>query len=325
MTRLAIVIPAYKSIFFDRALLSIANQTNKEFTLYIGDDCSPGNLYDIVKKFENRIPIVYKYFNENLGGSNLVSHWERCIDLAKDEEWIWLFSDDDIMDPDCVENFYYTLNKNPGFDLYHFNVTKIDNNDNIIDNFHPFPVSLSSEEFLVRKLQPGYFSTVVEYVFRKSHFISSGRFQNFDMAWCSDDATWIKMARAKGIRNIEHSKVYWRTSQFNISSNYRDTGIVKRKFNSRIRFTEWIIKEVNEKKLHIEISQARKLLKTWFIKSIKSNIGCLSYSSLKELVLSLYKVLNIGSSPKPKILFLSIYKIYTFYKRLFKSIVLNRS
>ena len=74
--------------------------------MYIGDDCSPGNLYSIVEKYENRIPIVYKHFDENLGGKDLVAQWERCIDLVGDEEWIWLFSDDDIMDPTCVENFY---------------------------------------------------------------------------------------------------------------------------------------------------------------------------------------------------------------------------
>ena len=38
---LAIVIPAYKSTFLPAALDSIAAQTCQDFTLYIGDDCSP--------------------------------------------------------------------------------------------------------------------------------------------------------------------------------------------------------------------------------------------------------------------------------------------
>ena len=51
MTRqnnLAIVIPAYKATFLAAALDSIAAQTCRDFTLYIGDDCSPNNLGDIL-------------------------------------------------------------------------------------------------------------------------------------------------------------------------------------------------------------------------------------------------------------------------------------
>jgi glycosyltransferase involved in cell wall biosynthesis len=48
MSDLEVIIPAYKSMFFPQTLLSIANQTNKKFTLYIGDDCSSENLYGIV-------------------------------------------------------------------------------------------------------------------------------------------------------------------------------------------------------------------------------------------------------------------------------------
>jgi glycosyltransferase involved in cell wall biosynthesis len=102
MSKLAIVIPAYKRMFFNKALSSIAKQTNKNFTLYIGDDCSPDNLYSVVQQFENIIDIVYKRFDDNLGARDLVAQWERCIDLVGDEKWIWLFSDDDMMDPTCV-------------------------------------------------------------------------------------------------------------------------------------------------------------------------------------------------------------------------------
>lgn len=321
MSNLAIVIPAYKNKYFDQALLSIANQTNKDFTLYIGVDGSPEDLYTIVEKYESRIPIVFTHFDENLGGENLVAQWERCIDLVRDEEWIWLFSDDDMMGNTCVENFYQTLKCYPEYDMYHFNVTKIDGNDNEVMNFYEFPENLSSEEFLINKLQIGFFSTVVEYVFRKEHFFSQQRFQNFDLAWCSDDATWIKMARSRGIRNIDNSKIYWRTSQYNISANNWDLEIIKRKFYSRIRFAEWIYIDTKDGNLHMEISHVRKLLITWFIKSIKSNIECLSFKLFKRFVLELYFVLGIEESSRPKIIYLSFYKVYRFNVLLCKKII----
>ena len=38
---LAIVIPYYKIIFFEKTLESLAQQTDKRFRVYIGDDASP--------------------------------------------------------------------------------------------------------------------------------------------------------------------------------------------------------------------------------------------------------------------------------------------
>ena len=48
---IAIVIPAYKDTFLTETLESISNQTDKDFTLYIGDDNSPYQLLDIVNKY----------------------------------------------------------------------------------------------------------------------------------------------------------------------------------------------------------------------------------------------------------------------------------
>ena len=46
MSNLAIVIPAYKSTFLPVALDSIVAQTCKDFTLYIGGDCSSEHRQD---------------------------------------------------------------------------------------------------------------------------------------------------------------------------------------------------------------------------------------------------------------------------------------
>lgn len=109
---LAIIIPAYKATFLAAALDSIAAQTCQDFTLYIGDDCSPNNLEVIVDKYRDKINLVYKRFDTNLGGKDLVAQWERCIDMTQGEDWLWLFSDDDVMEKNCVEEFYKTIKEN---------------------------------------------------------------------------------------------------------------------------------------------------------------------------------------------------------------------
>jgi glycosyltransferase involved in cell wall biosynthesis len=64
MYKLAIVLPAYNSTFLSSALDSIAAQTYKDFTVYIGDDCSPHDLKSIVDRYSNRINLIYRRFDE---------------------------------------------------------------------------------------------------------------------------------------------------------------------------------------------------------------------------------------------------------------------
>ena len=47
---LAIVIPYYKIAFFEETLKSLANQTNKQFIVYIGDDASKDDPTFLLKK-----------------------------------------------------------------------------------------------------------------------------------------------------------------------------------------------------------------------------------------------------------------------------------
>jgi glycosyltransferase involved in cell wall biosynthesis len=125
--RLAIIIPAYKATFLSAALDSIAMQTCKDFTLYVGDDCSPEPIGNIVEQYRDKIELVYQRFNTNLGGKDLVAQWERCIAMSQDEPYIWLFSDDDVIESNCVEELFRQIENTKGvYNLYHFNVDVID-------------------------------------------------------------------------------------------------------------------------------------------------------------------------------------------------------
>lgn len=305
-------------MFFDHALLSIANQTCQNFTLYIGDDSSRSDIKNIVDQYQDRIQIVYRHFDENLGEKDLVAQWERCIDLARDEEWIWLFSDDDIMDITCVENFYHSLQQNPDFDLFHFNVHQIDEDNSLIGEFHPYPDVLSVEDFLMRRLQGGFNSLVVEYIFRKSYFYDRGRFQKFSLAWGSDDATWIKLGKRKGIKNMENSMVYWRRSPYNITPNNRDINILEKKFYAQIEYANWLCKQAEHNEIQIEIIPLKQQLNKWFSRRIKSRIAFLPFKLLASLVSKYYLDMYGSRWPKQKIGLLYIYKIYHFLKEILK-------
>ncbi|SKC18972.1 glycosyltransferase family 2 protein [Dyadobacter psychrophilus] len=256
---LAIIIPAYKQEFLKETLDSIAAQTCGRFTLYIGDDASPENLYAVISEYEPKIDIVYKRFENNLGAHDLIAHWQRCLDLAKNEEWVWLFSDDDVMGPECVERFYQVLLGSPDCDLLHFGTNIIDQHGGIIKECAPFSQRLSVENFFSERTKFKINSSVVEYIFRKSHFQDCGGFQKYDLAWCADDATWIKLGASRGILTIPDSKVKWRYSGVNISSNITNKSIVFRKVSSSIKHIKWVSSFFRENNIHDKTSSFQKV------------------------------------------------------------------
>jgi glycosyltransferase involved in cell wall biosynthesis len=221
--KLAIVIPAFKKSFLLKTLQSIDKQTNKDFTLYIGDDASPENLQSIIDPFKNSININYSKFEFNLGGTSLIQQWKRCLDLCRNETWVWFFSDDDIMDSDCVEQFWITLYQTKEcYDVYRFNTQLIGPADELIYNNPEHPSVETSNEFIRMRLTGDRISAACEYVFRLKTYKEKGGFVDFPRAWCSDDATWIKLASKTGIKTVQGPKVSWRSSNESVSGNKDD-------------------------------------------------------------------------------------------------------
>ncbi|HEV7330144.1 MAG TPA: glycosyltransferase [Flavisolibacter sp.] len=264
--QLAIVIPAYKLTFFDKALNSIACQTNKNFTLYIGDDNSFEDLFLVVKRYQSQINIVYKKFDENLGSRSVVHHWERCIALTGDEEWIWLFSDDDIMAEDCVEQFYKAITETKsGFDVYRFNCCIINEAGKPMTGISQYPSIQTSYQFLWSRLTYQCHSYIVNAVFSRKVYIQNQGFVNFTVAWCSDDATWIRFAQEKGIYTLKNGLVYWRQSTLNISGNRSCRQNRQKKYRGAGQFVSWIYYWASENKVQMDDIQVL----TWYYTMLK--------------------------------------------------------
>lgn len=66
-----------------QTLDSVAAQTDKDFTVYIGDDASPHDLKNIVYLYQDKLDIVYYRFETNLGGQDLPGHWNDALICLK--------------------------------------------------------------------------------------------------------------------------------------------------------------------------------------------------------------------------------------------------
>lgn len=238
INELAIVIPAYKIDFFRATLDSLAAQTCKDFTVYVGDDCSPSDFCSLIEEYKDRIDIRYTKFETNLGGKDLVAQWTRCIDLTEGEPWLWLFSDDDVMGERCVEAFYKEIEGEAKFDIYHFNVDVINEKGEIIKHPAKYPELISSKSFFRSKIRGTLECFVVEYVFTREIYNKINGFEPFDLAWGSDSATWIKMGKYNGIKTIVGDVIKWRSSTSNITP-MKDKEMSCRKLIISIDYILW--------------------------------------------------------------------------------------
>ena len=236
--QLAIVVPAYKDQYLGEALRSIAAQSDQRFQLYVCDDGSPEDLRKIFKAAELSQNAVFHRFEENVGGRSVVESWRRSVALST-EPWIWLFSDDDLMHPNCVAAFYQALAQDSEpINIYRFSTVIIDGCSRVVHINPPNPERESVDEFIYHRLTNQRFSLAPEHIFRRSAYEARGGFVEFAFALGSDDATWIKLAGSDTpFRGISGPRVHWRLSRINISA-FASQYVAK--MQSLVTFAAWL-------------------------------------------------------------------------------------
>ncbi|MGE0160289.1 MAG: glycosyltransferase family A protein [Gemmatimonadales bacterium] len=246
MHALAIVIPAYKPEFFRAALASVAAQTDARFRVYVGDDAAPAEIGRIAGEVAatlsaSGIELVYRRFDENLGRRSLTAHWNRCVALAS-EPWVWLFSDDDVMAPDCVAAFHEALSLGEAPSVVRFDTDVIDAAGRTLAVNPPHPREESGIDFVYARLNGQRNSYVVEYVFRREAFERAGGFPDYPVAWCADDAAWYAFSGGGVIRTLPRGRVRWRASGINITDAKRKNQ--REKLEAGTRFLRFVRDEV---------------------------------------------------------------------------------
>lgn len=218
MNRLAIAIPAYKPDYLEASLESLARQSDRDFVLHVCDDASPHpRLREIVARFESRLDLRYHRFAENLGGTDLVGHWNRCLELA-DSEWFWLFSDDDVMEDGCVAALREVLEGDDPEDVLRFDLSIVEYDGRIRRRCADYPAHLGAAEFLRGLFTGRLDARMPEYVFRTDALRAVGGFQSFEFGFRADNATVIRCAWERGIRTVPGPRVRWRRSEASLST-----------------------------------------------------------------------------------------------------------
>lgn len=298
---LSILVPAWKHDYFYEALTSIAKQTDLRFSVIIFDDAGPGEIRKIAEQFPQ---FAYIRFENNLGGSDLVGHWNRCLKHVR-TEWVWIFSDDDVMSSNCVSEFYQGLNAAPDAVIFQFTVKQVDSNLYPLKESRPLWCE-SAEDFILARMSSEKISCVPDHIFNwKVLNEKVGGFVSFPLAWNADDATWALLAKESGTFGLANGEVLWRQSQNNISTSRAHSS---QKFEADLQYLEWL------RNIEFQISFLKQLrwLAARFVYVYEFNI--------KECPNLFYKIPN---RLKPALIIVCIHLILRYAKRLVnKAIIL---
>ncbi len=223
----------------------------------IGNDHSPEDPIEIVKKYKDRLEIRYLNFEENLGQNNLVAHWERCVEYV-DTEWFMILGDDDCLDINVVEAFYENISavelKNTK--VIRFATQIIDENDH--ENSKVFKIkggSILANRLLFDKLAGIQRSSLSENIFETKTWAIK-RFKVFPVAWHSDDLAWLEFSDFGMIKVINSAVVKIRVTSQSISGCVSN---LLEKRQASLQFFEYLFLKYSEKFNKKEMFQLKLL------------------------------------------------------------------
>ena len=326
MAKVSFVLPAYKRRFLKEAIDSILAQTCRDFELVVVDDKSPEALYEVIKEYfwepsfetlsdggrrwlVDGVPVRYYQNAENIGGKDLVAAWNHAMEYATGE-WCILAGDDDRYLPEFLQTMLELAWKYPLCDLFHCRVAGINENGEWIS------VGEQRVEFETQ-IQQVYargvaraFQRMPDFMFRRSALDGIGGFVSFPLAWYSDDATWMMLAK-NGVACSRDILFEFRMSDIHISS-CRDC--IEQKVVAGESFRRWFadfcgtLRACNKedeyllKDIRVKVHEQINALSIWELDYVRNVF--LRFRLLRKIPLSKHERLKVVFRRCPRLLYL---------------------
>ena len=213
------IMPAYKKRFLQEAIDSVLAQTYKDFEFIIVNDKSPEDLDSIVMSYDDS-RIRYYVNEENIGGKDPVSNWNRCLSYATGE-FVCLLCDDDRYEPTFIEKMVHLAEDNPTVDLFHARVKVVDANNNVIDKYNTVAEYLTAEDVIMHQVKGFLQMTISEWFIRRDRMVGVGGYTAAPMALYADNLSIFRFALKGGMVSTSDQLVVFRHSGENISDQYK--------------------------------------------------------------------------------------------------------
>ncbi|WP_051293186.1 glycosyltransferase family 2 protein [Olivibacter sitiensis] len=212
-----IAIPAYKGKYLHDCIASVLAQSMADFELIVVDDCSPDDIQGIVEAFP--AGSIRYYRNEiNTGARNVVDNWNKCLSLATGQFFV-LMGDDDMMEPNYLEEFSKLIAQYPGLDVYHCRCKVMDEQGKPLFLSAPCPSFETVYDHILERLYMRRTQYISDFVYDIDALRSHGGFFFLPQAWGSDDITAFRAAMYKGIGYTSAVLFNYRQSSITITTS----------------------------------------------------------------------------------------------------------
>jgi glycosyltransferase involved in cell wall biosynthesis len=214
--KFSVTIPAYKAQYLSECIDSVLAQTYKNFELIIVNDASPQDLDSIVSKYDD-LRIRYYKNEKNCGAEHVVDNWNKCLEYSTGD-YIICMGDDDMLLPNCLEEYSNLIGKFPDLDVYHGWTEIINENSETVDINEPRPLYESVYSLMYYRIK-GRQQYIGDFLYKTSSLKEKGGFYFLPMAWGSDDITCYMAAEKHGIANTQTPVFLYRRSSITLSKS----------------------------------------------------------------------------------------------------------
>jgi glycosyltransferase involved in cell wall biosynthesis len=177
---ISVIIPSYnQGRYIEKTILSVINQSYKNFELIIIDGESVDNTMEIISKYQNSI--TYWVSEKDSGQSDAIN---KGFKTAKGEYVTWLNSDD-ILLPGVLKELNFLINKNPKCKWFCGNLIWIDKFDKVVNVGKAEPYS----EFFAKR---GFFNAAGPSSFMHKKLLEKYGYLNEDFHYMMDTELWSR-------------------------------------------------------------------------------------------------------------------------------------
>ena len=237
MTKYTFLLPAFKVRYFEEALLSIKNQSYKDFRCIVSDDKSNDDLKSVYDRVcGGDVRFIYRRNKVNMGSVSLVAHWNLLVKLC-DSKYFMMAGDDDIYHPTFLEEIDKLLLKYPDVGAVRSRSQYINAKGEIWRKDGQFPEYQDALSFLYNRHSNCFIGGILNYAFNRDAMIRENQFLDFPLAWFSDDAAVMSMSKY-GICCTSDILTSMRISDINLSTQATEDLCIK-KITAGIMYFKW--------------------------------------------------------------------------------------
>ena len=236
-----IVISTYnRADYLRMAIASVLHQTNSKYHLYILDNCSTDNTSEIVESFKNP-EVTYIKNDKNLG---MVGNWNKALTVGE-SEYVHIFHDDDILEPDFIDNVYSVINENNDCVFIHAAANIIDEQGEFLKtNIEPYETITNGNKFFSDYLQVGQRIICPSAVINRRLLPKGAEFSE-DFPFTADINFWVRISNYGQVGYVSSPSLSYRIHKQSATSTIVEN--IEKKIQERLRFREFLIKEMSDR------------------------------------------------------------------------------